>query len=235
MNNISEEFNCKFCVKSFNSKEVYENHCVACEFFYNDRNRDIESVEKLPSPQEMFHLVQHLSLQCKILTDEVNTLKINNTYRIKKDPMDFLKKAPFPIQLYDDWYKNFQVNINHLEEVFENNLTNGIKKCLNDRIISEGLCSIPIRTFKEKSGVLYIFTNDGDKKSWVICSNDKFGIMIDFIGHEMTRAFCEWQEEQNTSIDYDRQVAYLVKISGFKINKDRQKTDLKSWLCQNYK
>lgn len=226
--------NCIYCDKSFSFKDIYDKHTVVCEFFYQgrrQRHRNIECIEKIPSPQEMFELLQHLTYQNKILTEKVNRLETNHHYRIKKNADDFLKNSPVPGKTFNEWIKSFQVKMAHLEEIFQFNLTDGMKKCLDHRITSEGLKAIPIRSFKEKPGILYIYTDEKESNSWEICSDETFRHMIELLEHEITKSFCQWTKNQEeNSIDKETEMCYLLKITGVKINKDRQKSDLKSWL-----
>ena len=227
-------FNCIYCDKTFSFKDIYEKHNIVCEFFYQgrrQRHRNMECIEKIPSPQELFELVQHITLQNKMLIERVNRLETNNQYRVKRNTDDFLKKVPIPEKTYNEWIKTFQVKMSHLEEVFEFNLTDGMKKCIHDRIIQEGLECIPIRSFKEKQGILYIYTNEKENNSWEICSDESFNKMIEFVEHEITRSFCLWKKDQTDElIDKEKEMFYLLKITGLKINRDRQKSDLKSWI-----
>jgi hypothetical protein len=166
-------------------------------------------------------------LQVKSLTEEVTRLKNNGNLRIKNNVKHYLKKSSPPKLLFEEWINTFIVEIQHLEEVFQFNLTDGIKKIIKDRILLEGIQSIPLRAFKEKIGVIYIFTKEGNEEkngSWEVCTNEKFGSMIDCISHEFTRRFCSFQ-----IIDEETKFSYLTKITGSKINKDRQKSDLKSF------
>jgi len=232
MQQQSENLTCIYCDKVFSFKSVYDNHIPACEYFFQNRrqrHRDIESIEILPSPQELFQLVQHLSLQVKTLTDEVDRLKKNNSYSIKKKTTDYLTKASIPQYTFDDWMVAFPVTENHLHEIFKYTLTDGIKMCLNERIINEGPDKIPIRAFKEKTGFIYIYTNLGDKerqKSWEICTNDQLMHMIELIGHEISKKYCNLEPVADMEEQFER----LIKVTGTRINKEKQRTDLKSWL-----
>lgn len=232
-----ENLNCSFCDRHFNFRELYDSHRVVCEFFFQSRrqrHRELESIENLPSQYELFNLVQCLALQCKILTEKVSKLEANTTYRIKKNATGFLQNVPVPKELFNTWTKRFEIKLEHLKEIFEYNLTNGMKKCLSDRINSEGLTNIPIRAFKEKPGVLYIFTDNEEMKeendnkgTWIICPKETFSLIIEEINDEIIRAFCKWQKDQ-VEFDYERQITCSSKISGLKVNKDKQIVDIKA-------
>jgi hypothetical protein len=220
---------CTYCDKKYEFKDLYDKHIDVCQFLSRnrkERHHDIESIEKLPSEQEMFALVQNLSMQCKILTNEINRLKSNNCYRIKRNSIDYLKKASIPPILFEDWIRNFPMKMNHLEEVFSSGLSNGIKKCINERIFSEGLDNIPIRAFKEKKGAIYIYTKD---TKWEICANDDIIQIIYNLSQGFSSLFCTWKD-LNSTIDDEIKLDYICKLFGTKINKEKQKSDIKSFI-----
>jgi hypothetical protein len=231
-----ENLNCNYCDKHFNFREIHDKHVVVCEYLYQSRSQrhhEIESIENLPSQQELFNLVQSLSLQCKILTEKVAKLETKNTYRVKSNVNAFLQNSPIPKELFDVWIKKMKISSKNLEEIFENDLTYGMKSCLSDRISNEGLTNIPIRAFKEKSGVLYIYTDDENEKkeqnqnTWIMCPKEKISLIIDEINNDVVRAFCDWQSNL-VELNYDQQIACSIKISGSKIKKDKQINDIKA-------
>lgn len=82
--------NCIYCEKTFSFQDLYEKHHIVCEFFYQgrrQRHRNIECIEKIPSAQELFELVQHLALKNKMLIERVTRLETNNQYHLKKIQM----------------------------------------------------------------------------------------------------------------------------------------------------
>lgn len=226
-----ESIKCLFCDKHFNFKDIYEKHRVTCEYFFQNRrqrHRQIESIEKLPSHEELFGLVQSLALQCKTLSDKVLSLESSKSYHIRKSVLCFLQNQPRPSEKFEVWIKNFLITEIHLNEIFEYNLTNGIKRCITDRINDEGLKKIPIRGFSEKVNMLYIY--DGNSESgWSICSKESFCNMIDEVNNAVIRCFCRWQTEQD-EIDYEKQISCSIKVNGSKINKEKQYIDIKGHL-----
>jgi hypothetical protein len=241
-----ERFTCAYCDKYFMFKLIYEQHQPACEYFHQNRyqrQRNIESIEKLPSPQELFHLVQTLTLQNKIFAEKISRLEANSAHRIKRNAIGFLQKAPIPKEMFNSWIKIFEIKQNYLDEIFENNLTSGMKKCLSDRICNEGLTNIPLRAFKEKPGILYIYTDQNEEKitdpnkmnekSWKVCSKETFAKLIDEMNNKITIFYVQWENEQeNERIDLfsDKHLLCGLKVLGSKINKERQKVDIKSYI-----
>ena len=174
---------------------------------------------------EIKKMVQQLSQECKFLREEMNEMKLYTSYYIKKDILKFLKTYCLPIIPYKDWYKGFLIDDSYLSIVFANNLTEGIKKCICDLITSDDIHSIPLRSFKEKPGTLYIYSNE---IGWEICSSSQFSSWIDFIMHSFLKVFILY--ETSNKLEDEVKFDYFIKISGTKIKKERQNTELKKFV-----
>ena len=235
-------FNCIYCDRYFHFKDLFDNHRPTCEFFYRskkERIHSIESIETLPNQQELYHLVQHLTKTVRLLEEDVAKMKSQVQIRIRKSVLQRLQQQPVPQQPLHPWIKTFPVKIQHLEEVFQplNTLYHGIKKCVAERILSEGVLNIPLRSFREKPGILYVFAVEADQvePKWMISSVEHWHRIIDAIVHEFIRAFCLWEDDHRLLIERsvqekDRHIQNLVKITGSQSLKERQRQELKSWL-----
>jgi hypothetical protein len=216
-------FTCQHCGKKFHYKEFYSKHKITCEYFSQSTRKkcsELDSHEILPSPQEMYQLVQHLHLQCEMLKDEIKKIKMNPA----KISVHYLEDAVVPSTSYDDWIKLFVINYSHIKKIIDFDLTEGIKMCISQRIDSEGSNFVPIRGFLQKQKTLFICL----KSSWEICTDEVFTQMIELIRHEITRFFCEWQLGQD--IDTDTEMIYQRKITGSRINKSKQVNEIKTWM-----
>lgn len=216
-------FTCQYCDKKFHYKEFYSKHKITCEYFSQTQRKkcsELDSHEVLPSPQEMYQLVQHLHLQCEMLKGEIKKLKLNPAKKITH----YLEEAVVPNTSYHAWIKSFVINYSHIKKIIDYDLTEGIKMCISQRIIDEGHHLVPIRGFVQKKKALFIC----NKSSWEVCTDELFTQMIEFIRHEITRFFCSWEHEQD--FDTDTEMMYLVKVTGSKINKSKQVNEIKAWM-----
>ena len=86
-----------------------------------------------------------------------------------------------------------------ITEIFNHNLTDGIIKCIRNKIEENDieLNVVPIRAFKEKQGILFIFEVNEEKQlcEWVTCSNEKIISMIEIVRHEIGKFYCIWKEK----------------------------------------
>ena len=233
---VMTQYSCICCDKKFHFKEFYDNHRVACEFFSQNRRKRIQTMEineKIPSQEEMFRLLQHLSLKCQILTEEVDKVKKTSSISRKKSTESLLETLK-PKVTFDEWVASFDVKDDCIQEICNKNLTDAIIKCIQDSFVDENNVA-PIRSFKENPGIIFIYQEDEQNQlhKWIVCSNEKLSSMIEIIKHEISKVYCVWREKQN-DIDIDLEMMYLVKISGLKNNKNKQLHEVKSSIIAYY-
>jgi hypothetical protein len=118
------------------------------------------SYTHVPSQIELYELVMQLSKKCETLQNEVASLKTKFSTRLKRDIADYLQYDQRPAHTFLEWVTSFDVTDEILHMVFDTDLTEGVKKCIDDRITEEGVYSVPIRVFKEKPDYIFIYTNE---------------------------------------------------------------------------
>lgn len=118
------------------------------------------SLTQIPSHVELYELVMQLSKKCETLQNEMASLKTKFSTRLKRDIADYLQYDQRPTHTFLEWVTSFDVTDEILQMVFDTDLTEGVKKCIDDRITEEGAYSIPIRVFKEKPDYIFIYTNE---------------------------------------------------------------------------
>ena len=234
---MASQYSCQYCDKTFHFKDNYDNHFPTCEYFHRskkERLHSLEAMEAIPSPQEMFHLIQYLSKTCRQLEEEVTKLKNTNYTYIRKSITYQLKNVQPPKIVYDIWIKTFPVTTLHLETVFKplHTLVDGIKHVLTDVIKVGDL--LPVRTFKEKPNVMYVYTLPG---TWCVANSHHWHRLLDSICHEFVKVFCAWEDDHqeilaNSITDKNKHITYLVKLAGPSALKEKQKSELKTWFLQ---
>jgi len=239
---------CKYCNRHFRFKDLYDQHIATCEFFHRrqrERDRDIETFEQLPSPQEMYKLVQYLMVQNARLTKDVEKLKQASNRRQKRAILEWLNgdSNPNPPHSFVEWSKTMPVTDEHLQLVFSDTLTDGIKACL--KAFLQETATKPICAFSQKPGVFYIY--DGPPKceaneenlaepTWRLMIGEDYERWMSRVSHRFLQEFMKWQEA-NRAILYsceaekERNIDYMRKISGGgAVQEDRRNTDLRKWL-----
>lgn len=133
-------------------------------FVQSDTENKMESILPnatvlLPQP-DLYKMVMELSKKCDSLQKEVDKLKLSATNRFKRNINEYLENDRRAKYTFLEWIHSFKINNDILQLIFEGDLMDGIKKCLNDRIDNEGIFSIPLRFFKEKPEWLFINTDE---------------------------------------------------------------------------
>ena len=154
---------CKYCNKYFHFKDLYDQHEITCEFMFRTRrqkDREDDYIEKLPSAQEQFKLIQYLTLKVNRLETDIARLKINAGTRKRRLVLDLLNNPtnPKPSLLFENWYKQTNVTYIDLDSVFNGDITNGMMSTLQ-RQISQNR-NLPICSFKQKANSIYIWTSN---------------------------------------------------------------------------
>ena len=139
---------CKYCNKYFHFKDLYDQHEITCEFMFRTRrqkDREDDYIEKLPTAQEQFKLIQYLTLKVNRLENDIARLKINAGTRKRRLVLDLLNNPtnPKPRVLFENWYKQIVVTYNDLEAVFNGDITDGMMSVLEKEISQNS--NIPVR------------------------------------------------------------------------------------------
>ena len=227
---------CSFCERNFHFKELFDRHVPTCEFFYKsqrERQRDSEAIDALPLPADMFQLIKHVLYEQQTLKEKVRKLELQ-LGRVKKHQI--LQHTPAPIHSFHEWVKSFVVTAEHLEHVFQEDLYEGMKKCIEDHIQMGKIEEIPLRVSPERPHTLYVWSSDSMK--WVVCDIQDFMYLLDKLGDAFLRFYCHWEDEnkrwlESTPENKDKHVAYLIKITGTDIlHKERRRLEMRNWVIR---
>ena len=129
-------FCCIYCHRNYQKKENLEKHKQMCEFFYRSRHNHDEEYENVPTMREMYQLVREFAYKCDKLQKRVDQLENRNALKQKKQILEYLSERPPTIGLIE-LVRTFTISQQHLETVFENDLTAGIKSCLKTHFKSK--------------------------------------------------------------------------------------------------
>ena len=252
---------CPRCQQIFRHPPQYVDHQIVCGYLPNlpeppttttttttTPTPDTTTYDPtlLPSPPEMFRLITHLIREVEQLkTTLARQPPLTHHHPTKRTPQ-ILATTPSPPTVFQDWIKGFRVSQAQLERVFQFDIMEGIKRCISDRITTEGITHIPVRSSPTRRHVLYMYNHDTtdttetpSRPRWVVCDPDDMMVMIDQITLQFDIAFCDWDEVnrtrmQKTQDDKDRYNLYMLKVEGkdFRRHRDRYRNELRNWLCE---
>lgn len=249
---MTEAHYCIHCSRNFKFKNLYDSHVLTCEFFHKPRReriREIESFERLPNPQEMYKLIQHLMSETAQLKQEVAKLKISANVRKTRLIVDWLNspKNPVPEKTFQEWYKSIVVLRTYVEHVYNSDLAEGIKMMINEALTDKTQL-LPIRAFTNKPNVIYIYSHkrpeesQGDAtlenewtKEWTAISTADFEKWISYLSRIMLREFCVMQKENMVKIfsnddEKEKNIVFMMKMNGGKTSDEQRAREIKKWL-----
>ena len=246
---------CNFCNKQFHQKFNYDRHVLCCEFISKsskERENEIDITQQLPTPTEMYQLMQHMMVRIQKLENE-NT-KLRRFKRGKITALDWLNdasKCPPPTFTFSDWIRNdILPNVkDYLETVFHQNLLTGLT-CVFDNSISKfASTDLPICSFDTKLSDIYVFkkpTNDSNENEsneprWMKIPNVELDKYLRRVANQFTYDFKScWYELHKQEIETDEKysemyVDYYKQILGGKMSDDTLFHKLRQYLSSQVK
>jgi hypothetical protein len=236
-----------------------EKHELMCAFWHRSAKIHEDDYDTTPTMTELFKVVKELAYKCDKLQKRVDQLENRNNIRQKKQIIDYLNDHP-PLITAIELIRSFQISNEHLETVFECDLTTGIKACIKTHINS-AMEKMPICAFSQKPNTLYIYDviSTIDHKdamstpSWHIMTNAELDKVISVISLKFLQAFIAWKNKHCPEIAnatvYDipdeesvlntyavneqikqQQQTYMIKINGQRVNEDKRRNEIKQQL-----
>jgi hypothetical protein len=234
---------CKYCNRHFRFKDLHDQHIITCEYFYRSkrqRERDIDLLETVPTAQEQFKLIQHLTQKLAHVENELIKLKTMTVARKRKAILEWLNSAsgPKPEATFQTWYKATPVTFDHLQPLFDQDITEGMKHCLRDYCACR-TPPIPICAFAQKPGTIYVWSAGDTPDSvvqWRMLDAVMYTKWIDRVAHRFLETFLKWQMENShriraTEEDKDRNISNMHKLNGLgHTYEDRRRSELRKWV-----
>lgn len=247
--------NCNFCKKQFHQKFNYDRHVLCCEFItksHKARENEIDITQQLPTPIEMYQLMQHMMVRITKLENENATLR-----RIKRGKLSVLEwlndttKCPLPAFTFSDWIRNdILPNVkDYLETVFHQGLLAGLTSLFEQSISKCGSTTLPICSFDTKLSEIYVFKkntncdvqNEPTEPMWIKIPNVELDKYLRRVANQFTYDFKScWYEVHKADIETDEKysemyVDYYKQILGGKMSDDTLFHKLRQYLSSQLK
>lgn len=237
-------YKCTNCCKSYKLKENYEKHKSACDLFHIIQSKTHDEItdisEEIPTQKEMYKLLKELALKCGNLEKEVSQLKAVVNIRQKKQILECLNnqnsETKKPKITFTQWYKTWEVTVDDLFKVFEDDLSEGFKNVIN-RQISIFQEIKPLCAFTNKPNYIYMFEQETETNliQWLPLSSEIFNEMFMYITRKFFQVFIKWQNENREKIESseaekDTIIMYMIKLNGSKVPTEKRELEIKKWL-----
>jgi hypothetical protein len=239
---------CIYCNREYKIFDNFKKHNICCEFFHKTRKErcnQTECFENLPSQRDMFRIIQDLAIRCERLENEVRSLKGTVSTKRRKEIVEYLNHIAVPNTTFKEWVSKQTIEFQHLECVFEYNLTEGIKLCIQESLEQSVHISskhkyenIPIAAFEQKPNIFYIYDCSGQiSPQWKRMDNEIFERWITTLSHRFLQYFIEWQSDNLDKLtsekDKEDNIMYMIKVNGGRNpqqESEKRITELRKWL-----
>jgi hypothetical protein len=180
---------CKYCGRDYKEKFNHDRHAQTCEFLSKTRreqDNEIDSFEKLPTPKEMFLLIQELSIRIEKIEKENTELKNIITHKIRKNFTDFLNQINPPDFAFDEFITMMVNDVEkYLPIVYEKDLLKANIELFN-YFVEKYNDKLPIRAFDIKQNIFYIYDSEN---RWSVISNQEFDKILARISYRFLVEF----------------------------------------------
>jgi hypothetical protein len=242
-----ESYTCPHCENIYKFKFNYQRHVGFCEFTHKsvqERNREIDGYETIPSPAEMFSFMKELMIRINKLETENAKLKQHINYGIRKfDVLTWLHNNALikPNKTFYQWIEQIDYEV-ILQQIFDATLLDAIVSCFDN----EKSVVLPIYAFSHKPNSIYLYDDHINNETgelrtgWHLVSNEFLGKWINYIAHKLLIEFEKWVTTHKDNIDndedfYNKYIYYYQKVLGGKMQEDVRNQRIRAQIFQKIK
>lgn len=216
-----------------------------------EENEEISSFNKpcvnCQINHELLNLVRNLSDKLNNIENEVKELKkmmkkkIDNTNIIppinKKNVMEWLNNYIVPTMTFDEFVENLIINMGHFEFLLEYKLADTIQKIIQTNLVKNDETIYPLYANVEKSGKVYVFTED---ETWEIISIKYLSKFVKQIENKLSQHCLEWKNRYSGKNNFnselqDRCQNAILKLYNISYTQDTMMNRVRYDLCQQLK
>jgi hypothetical protein len=255
-------FNCHYCKKEYTRKSAHKRHTILCELIHakqlnskaslkREEKCEEEETTSIPTLTTLYHIVQELALENKMMREEISELHKHLTKGLKKvNILEWLNTDPNQQPLtktFKEFMKTINVTQNAVHILMNDTALQTITHIIQENFLFN--MEFPIKAFSQKANSMYIYNNSSPSTtttSWKKLQPEEFILLLKHIHSKILSQLCEWYNKNKTEIlkgeklsdIYDKTLHKLMSIdfesSPTLVSKIRThlynliKTDLKS-------
>lgn len=223
---------CSYCNRNYKLQHNYQEHIIECKLLHEPKDDNF-------TLQEMSKIIKKMSLKINKLEKEVECFKNTSKRNIRKNILQVLGEPKYlPCQLFNHWINTFQVKDEHMNVAIEEGILKGFKNCiefnLNNNNNNQSLSkTLPICSFIEKPGYIYVFTSLGIENSqenqWQVFEHEHMKIWIKHICQKFLKLYLTSQISSSISQDMNDLNTKIIVGMRQKLF-DKHRNELKRWI-----
>jgi hypothetical protein len=179
------------------NKLINKNPCLNCEVNRELLNVIYELSNKLDNVENELKELKEI-VKKKSICSENSIPPIN-----KKNVVDWLNNYIVPTISFDDFVENLVVNMGHFEFLLEYKLPDTIQRIIQTNIIKDKNVIYPLYSTIEKSGKVYVFTED---ETWDVINIDYLTKFVKQIENKLFQHSIEWKKNNNSKNNFNNEL-----------------------------
>ena len=157
--------------------------------------------DDVPTVRELYTIIQELTKNLADVKQELTAIKKWVSNRKKQvNVIAWLNKNNSLETNYFQWLDSIVLQRKHLEFVFEYNYVEGLLYIFQDLLPLDKEKSLPIKSFEQKKGSLFIYDNEN---KWRMMESEEFGKLTNILSRALTGEFQKWKKEHEHELYTD--------------------------------
>ena len=250
----SANYCCEYCNKIYVRKSSFNNHLLNCKLSRvcktnevstcNEENVNIQTMNI--NIHSIYKLLINLTNKYDKLETQYNELKkYCNLTKKKISIIDYLNQHFTSVcDSFDfiDFTSTIDIELPELELIFKKDYVEGVYEIIVNTIEKmkendPNIC-IPIKSFSQKDGVIYIYVKTLNEK-WIVMNDESLNILIKYFDKKLLRLFLEWKVKNELIMDSDIfgevYIKNMKRVVGGNYNNKNKKIMIKNKLYKYLK
>lgn len=196
------ELTCK-CGKQYVRYDAFIKHKTLCQLVYKNTDKTIEKSESnyIPTNKELYIMLLELFNKYTKLYDDYTELK-QYVSKVKKkiDVLEYLNTNYILDINFIDFISRITITISDIDYILENGYIKSISYMLVKYIQEFSQDLIPIKCFKEKDQLIYVYINN----KWIILDSENEYKLFNIIDCKLLASLKLWKDERNRQMEDDK-------------------------------
>jgi hypothetical protein len=206
--------------------KLTNQHCTNCKVNHELLHIVYELNNKLDNVENELKELKEIIKRKTITTNGIPPIN-------KKNVVDWLNNYVVPTISFDDFIENLLVNMSHFEFLLEYKLPDTIQRIIQTNIVKNTDIVYPLYSTIEKSGKVYVFTEDD---TWDVISIEYLIKFVKQIENKLSQHCIDWKTNNNgknnfNSESQERCQNAIVKLYNISYTQDTMMNRVKHDMC----
>ena len=220
---------CEYCGKEYKRRINHDKHFILCEIVYKARKKDKridkeaeEINEEMPSPKQMYKILQELALKYNKLEEKVELMsKWVDKKKKKINVLDWLNTSSClkPELIFDNLADSISILESDIILLFNGNFYDMLNEIFVRNIYDKNESEVSLFAFIQKTNTIYIYSNQNTvfETSWIELSREKFIYFLNKVHYKIVKVLIEWNKKNKENPNFSEKMEETYNKSNIKL------------------